>query len=60
MIDIYAIKTDGLRYYTAQCQDNDETVEAVLRLLAREQQAHRDTVRFDLVRQIPDTDCKGE
>lgn len=53
MIDIYAIKTDGLRYYTAQCQDNDETVEAVLGQLVK-QQAHRDTVRFDLVRAGPE------
>jgi hypothetical protein len=47
MLDIYAIKTDGLRYYVGQCPDEDDTVEALLRLLSREQQ-HRDTVRFEL------------
>ena len=59
MLDIYAIKTDGLRYYVGECPDEDDTVEPLLRLLAREQQ-HRDTVRFELVRQIQDTDYKRE
>jgi hypothetical protein len=48
---IYAIKTDGLRYYITDCKDEDDTVEATLSRLAKEQ-AHRDTVRFDLVPQV--------
>lgn len=53
MLDIYAIKTDGLHYYVGECPDEDDTVEPLLRLLARKQE-HRDTVRFELVRQIQD------
>lgn len=47
-INIYAIKTDGLRYYITDCTDEDDTVESLLPQLAKTQ-AHRDTVRFDLV-----------
>ena len=45
---IYAIKTDGLRYYITDCPDEDATVETTLSRLAKAQ-AHRDTVRFELV-----------
>lgn len=48
---IYAIKTDGLRYYVMDCTDEDDTVEAILSRLTKEQ-PHRDTVRFDLVPQV--------
>lgn len=48
MLDIYAIKTDGLRYYVGQCQDTDEAVEASLASLTRKQE-HRDTTRFLLI-----------
>jgi len=47
-INIYAIKTDGLRYYITDCPDEDDTVEATLSQLAKGQ-AHKDTVRFELV-----------
>lgn len=49
---IYAIKTDGLRYYITDCPDEDDTVEATLSRLTKEQ-AHRDTVRFDLIQLGP-------
>jgi len=48
MLDIYAIKTDGLRYYAGQCRDEDETVDAVLKMLSAAA-GHRDTVRFEIV-----------
>ena len=47
-INIYAIKTDGLRYYITDCPDEDDTVEATLSRLTKAQ-AHKDTVRFELV-----------
>ena len=47
-INIYAIKTDGLRYYITDCPDEDDTVESTLSRLTKAQ-AHKDTVRFELV-----------
>ena len=47
-LSIYAIKTDGLRYYITDCLDEDDTVESTLSRLVKGQ-AHRDTVRFELV-----------
>lgn len=48
MVDIYAIKTDGLVYFVTQCPDEDDTVESTLSSLAKSQ-SHRDTTRFVLV-----------
>ena len=47
-LSIYAIKTDGLRYYITDCSDEDDTVAATLSRLTKAQ-AHKDTVRFELV-----------
>jgi hypothetical protein len=47
MLNIFALKTDGLQYYVGQCPDEDEAVEALLLRLAKSQ-AHRDTVRFSI------------
>ena len=49
MLEVYAIKTDGLRYYVGQCPDEDEAVETLMKKLTKGFD-NRDTVRLDLVR----------
>lgn len=49
MLEVYAIKTDGLQYYVGQCPDEDEAVEALMHKLTRGFD-NRDTVRLNLVR----------
>jgi hypothetical protein len=52
MLEVYAIKTDGLRYYVGDCPDEDEAVEALVQKLTKGY-GNRDTVRLDLVRPSP-------
>lgn len=47
-LTIYAIKTDGLKYFIGKCIDQDEVIEPLL-IALQKSQAHKDTVRFELV-----------